>query len=146
MEKTASTTSAPPTTASVSALGQECPWGVLRDDIQPILRAWEISFDVMPQRPCEIPCNVIGILDSGQPENAIPRLNGKAKCQGSAGVPADQLRDIEILTPQPKKNIILGKDVNLACLLINNYTANKEMRPLVVEEDTTIFVKPVIID
>ncbi len=61
----------------------------------------------------------------------------------SAGIlVADQLRDIEILTLHLKKDIILSKDVNLACLLINNYTANKEMRPLVVEEDTTIFVRP----
>ncbi len=49
--------------------------------------------------------------------------------------------NIEIISPQVKKDILTGKDVNLASLLINNYTQPRDVQPLVVD-DNTIIVRP----
>ena len=51
------------------------------------------------------------------------------------GVPADLVASVDVISPSIKKDIILGKDINLACLLISGFNEEHIQRNLVVGND-----------
>ena len=53
----------------------------------------------------------------------------------SQGVPSNLVPHIELVTPQQRKDILSGKDVNLATLLIPNYVENSQDRHMIVGAD-----------
>ncbi len=101
------------------------PWDTTDDVTRPPTHGWGIS--------------------AGQPDPSMHRappvnINNNSTL-ASAGTPADQLKHIAVVSPQLKKDIIAGKDVNLACLLIPNYSQQRDGRQFTLDEDT-ILLKP----
>ena len=50
----------------------------------------------------------------------------------SCGVPSDSVSHVELISPQQRKDIILGKDINLATLLIPSYHESAQDRHLIM--------------
>ena len=51
------------------------------------------------------------------------------------GVPSDSVAEIEIISPQLRRDIIKGRDVNLSTLLIPDYNPDGDLRHIVSNGD-----------
>ena len=67
-------------------------------------------------------------MDLIQPANTVNQHAGVCSILSQPGVPAERFRNVEVVSTQLGNQIIAGKDINLALLLIPNNESTSEYR------------------
>ena len=62
---------------------------------------------------------------------STPRACSQLAAANFNGVPSDSLAEVEIISPQLRRDIVKGKDVNLSSLLIPGFNPDGDMRHIV---------------